>query len=490
MVKAIVIGSGIAGLASAIRLRRMGFDVLVFEANSHPGGKMASFSESGYEFDMGPSLFTLPDLVIDLFRLCEEDPKPYFQYQQEEISCHYFWDKPEPFRAPANVKEFAKAASAFFSEPENAIHSYLKKSGLKYDKTGPLFLERSLHRSGTYLNSQTLEALSVIPQLDLFSTLHEVNSKSFKNRKLVQLFDRYATYNGSSPYQTPGIMSMIPHLEIGEGTFYPKGGMKSIPQALYQLAVKQGVDFKFDTKVDHIVHDEKTVSGVQVGDDFHEAVVVVSNMDVFSCYDTLLENAKKPEKTLQQERSSSGIIFFWGMDHSFPQLHLHNIFFSSDYHREFDLIFNRNAVPDDPTIYVNITSKIDSHHAPEGGENWFVMINAPGNTSQDWDLEVSQARDAILSRLSKVLQVDVKSKIVTENYLDPRKIERNTLSHQGSLYGTSSNSKYAAFYRHSNRSAQFKNLFFCGGSVHPGGGIPLCLRSAEIATQWIQSELA
>lgn len=488
MGKAIIVGSGIAGLAGAIRLRNAGYEVAVYEANSSAGGKITSFSEKGYHFDMGPSLFTMPELVVALFRLCNVDPGKHFSYMQKDTACHYFWNENTPFKAPANVKSFSQQASTYFSEPEKTIRDYLRRSAYKYNKTEPLFLEKSLHRVSTYLNSQTLEAIGSIPKLDIFSTLHEVNSRTFENRKLVQLFDRFATYNGSSPYQTPGIMSMIPHLEVGKGTYYPSGGMRSIPEALYQLAKHCGVQFHFNSFVDEIIHHEKAVTGIRIGEEHIHADVVVSNMDVFSCYRTLLKSAKQPKKVLKQERSSSGIIFYWGIQRQFPELDLHNIFFSGDYGKEFHELFTLKKVPEDPTIYVNITSKQESHHAPENSENWFVMVNAPGNTGQDWEVEIKLVKEKIIKRLSTVLGVDIAPLIEYENFIDPRKIEQNTHSHQGSLYGTSSNSRNAAFNRHPNRSQQFKNLFFCGGSVHPGGGIPLCLKSAEITVDWITSE--
>jgi phytoene dehydrogenase-like protein len=179
------------------------------------------------------------------------------------------------------------------------------------------------------------------------------------------------------------------------------------------------------------------------------------------------------------------LIFYWGVKKEFPELDLHNILFSEDYKKEFDEIFNLKKAPTDPTVYINISSKDEKADAPAGCENWFVMINVPGNQGQNWDEEISKARKAIVQRINQALNTDIESLIETESILDPRSIESKTQSFQGSLYGAASNNRNAAFLRHPNFSNQLKNLYFCGGSVHPGGGIPLALLSGKITAEII-----
>ena len=210
-------------------------------------------------------------------------------------------------------------------------------------------------------------------------------------------------------------------------------------------------------------------------------------MDIFSTYKRLLPGSKHPQKILEQERSSSALIFYWGIKGKFPELDLHNIFFSEDYQKEFTMLFEDKDLYEDPTVYVNITSKEDSNDAPEGCENWFVMVNAPGNFGQDWEKLKVQAKKNILLKLNRILDRNIEELIDFETVLEPITIEEKTSSHRGSLYGTSSNSKFAAFLRHANFSSDYKGLYFCGGSVHPGGGIPLCLLSAKIMTDLIPS---
>ncbi|WP_439151730.1 1-hydroxycarotenoid 3,4-desaturase CrtD [Winogradskyella sp.] len=482
----VIVGSGIAGLATSIRLRTQGHHVSVYEANAHPGGKLTAFSKQGYRFDMGPSLFTMPQYVEELFDLANKPVSNYFEYKKKDVVCNYFYEDGTQFSALADINRFAEQASKTFSVKESVLLEYLEKSKRKYDLTSSLFLEKSLHKTSTYLSKDTLKALFNVGSLDINTTLDKYNSNVFKDHRLVQFYNRFATYNGSSPFQTPGIMSMIPHLEQYYGTYFPKGGMHSITESLFQLAKDIGVDFYFNKKVDEIVTDHKKVTGVRIGKDIVNADIVVSNSDVVPTYRRLLSKHKAPENILQQPRSSSALIFYWGIKKEFPELDLHNIFFSKDYETEFDYIFNKKDVHSDPTVYINITSKDEPDDAPEGCENWFVMINVPSNTGQDWDKIIEDARKHIKTKLSRLLNTKIDSLIEYESILDPRSIESKTQSYQGALYGASSNNKFAAFLRHPNFKNSIKSLYFCGGSVHPGGGIPLCLLSGKIVSELIE----
>ncbi|MGC6533624.1 MAG: 1-hydroxycarotenoid 3,4-desaturase CrtD [Flavobacteriales bacterium] len=481
--KAIVIGSGIAGLATAVRLRAKGYHVEVFEANAYTGGKLTAFELGSYRFDAGPSLFTLPDLVDHLFEALGEDPRSAFNYHRHETSCRYFWPDGAQLTGHADRDAFVEEAARVLGESAEDLHAYLNRSEEAFNLTRTIFLESSLHKPLQLPRKDVFRAIGRMHKLSLTKTLHQVNAKTFHNPKTHQLFDRYATYNGSSPYKTPGIMRLIPHLELGLGTYLPMGGMHEISQSVTRLAERHGVRIHLESPVERIVVNDGQATGIASQGIFHTADVVVSSMDVVPTYRKLLADQTAPERTLSQERSSSALIFYWGIRKEFPELDLHNILFSRDYAREFRQIFDEHVVPDDPTVYINITSKLESMDAPQGSENWFVMINVPGDTGQDWDTLIPKARKAVLERISAALRTNIEPLIEVEDVLEPRTIASRTGSHQGSLYGASSNAAMAAFLRHPNFSRKLDNLYFCGGSVHPGGGIPLCLLSAKIVDQ-------
>ncbi len=486
--KAIIIGSGIGGMAAAIRLAVQGFTVTVYEKNDQPGGKLSAFKKDGYSFDAGPSLFTQPQNIEELFLLAQEPINDYFTWQPVPVACKYFYENGKIVQAHTNANKFAQELKEQLNESPETVKAYLTQSEKLYNNIGTLFLNNSLQKTNTWVNKKIVSALKTFRFGYLFKSLNQHNNKHFSSPEAVQLFNRFATYNGSNPYKAPSMLSVIPHLEQNQGTFYPNGGMISITNALYKLAIKKGVQFYFDMPVQQITHHKKLVNGVVVNNEKVMADVVVSNADVYFTYKNLLGNMYKAKKVLKQERSSSALIFYWGINKSFSQLQLHNIFFSKDYKKEFDNIFVHKQLTGDPTVYINITSKIESSQCPDGKENWFVMVNAPANTGQNWEQLKIAARNNVISKLSRMLGENIEGLIETEHTLDPIMIEAKTDSYMGSLYGTSSNSVLAAFFRHANFTNAIKGLYFCGGSVHPGGGIPLCLKSAKIVSELIAND--
>ncbi len=474
-----IIGAGIAGIASAIRMAVKGHSVSIFEANSYAGGKLSDFRLSDFRFDAGPSLFTMPMYVEDLFRLAGKNPKDYFEYERLPIVCNYFWDDGTSLSAYADANRFGKEIEEKLGHSAKGLHKLLDNSKRKYEISGQIFLEKSLHKTQTWLKPQVAKAMLLAPTMDLFSTMNDVNKRYLKHPKLVQLFNRFATYNGSNPYKAPGILSIIPHFEHHFGAYIPKGGMVSITNSLVRLAKELGVEFNFNQKVEEIVVENKRAIGLKINDSTHHFDRIISNMDVFFTYRKLLPKQAHPERTLAQEKSTSALIFYWGINRKFPELNLHNILFSNDYEKEFDFL-SAGKIIDDPTVYINITSKYCPEDAPSTGENWFTMINVPYDSGQNWDELIAKARNNIIQKINRVLKINLDEHIVCEERLHPLTIQSKTSSHLGSLYGTSSNNRMAAFMRHPNFTNKIKGLYFCGGSVHPGGGIPLCLLSAKI----------
>ncbi|MGV3509108.1 MAG: 1-hydroxycarotenoid 3,4-desaturase CrtD [Sphingobacteriaceae bacterium] len=487
MKNAIIIGAGIAGIASAIRLAVKGYDVKVYEANSYPGGKLSELEINGFRFDAGPSLFTMPAYVDELFTLAGKHPKDYFKYQKLDLICNYFYEDGTRIYAWADPEKFANEINAKTSDSADAVNRFLAKSKKIYSITNHVFLEKSLHKLKTYLSIDTLKSLLQIGEIDSMRSMNAANQSFFHDSKTVQLFNRYATYNGSNPFQAPATLNVIPHLEYHYGAFFPKGGMYSITKSLVKLAEDVGVKFFCNSVVEEIVVEKNKTIGVKVDGSQVNASTVISNMDIWFTYRKLLPQFKAPERTLKQERSSSALIFYWGIKEEFPELDLHNIFFSANYQEEFNSIWNEQNIYSDPTVYVNIGSKYKVDDAPAGCENWFVMINVPANTGQNWDTMIAEAKANILKKLSRLLGKDIEPLIVYESVLDPRTIESKTSSYQGSLYGTSSNNMFAAFLRHPNFSSKIKGLYFAGGSVHPGGGIPLALLSAKIVSDFCET---
>lgn len=482
MNKVAILGAGIGGLAAAVRLAAAGYKVAVYEQHHTYGGKMGEWSQDGYRWDTGPSLFTMPQYVDELLAM-GEDELP-FSYEKLSTICHYFWDDGTRMQITEDTEQVAKAFEEKLGEDPDVIQRFLIDSREKYEITNHVFLEKSLHKIRTYLNWGTIKSIFRLPKVQVFSTMSTVNRNWFKNPKTVQFFNRYATYNGSNPYEAPATLNVIPHYEFGFGAYFPHGGIRSIADSVYQKAVELGVDFHLATPAEQI---DKQPDGTFLVNRDKSYAIVLSNIDVATAARGPLKNLLSAESQ-KYEPSSSALIFYWGMDRIFNELDVHNIFFSEDYKKEFNTIFKKQEIDDDPTVYIHISSKIEKSDAPAGGENWFVMVNAPYDENQNWDRMIAEARKDIIRKLSKNLGVGIEPHIVVEHQLTPQLIMTKTGSHKGALYGSSSNNRMSAFLRQPNFSQDHKGLYFCGGSVHPGGGIPLSLLSAKISTDIIKRD--
>ncbi len=478
-----IIGSGIGGLALSIRLANQGFKVTVFEKNSYPGGKLSELNLDGFRFDKGPSLFTMPTLVDELTNLKESEHK--LEYDKLEVITNYFYSDGTQLKAYANPDKFAEEVHIKLNENKETVLKYLKRNAFYFKTTEDLFLKQSLHQFKNFINFKTLKGILYSPFLGLFSTMNKKNEKTFNNPKTVQLFNRFATYNGSNPYKAPALINMISHLEFNLGAYLPKKGMHQITKHLVKLAEEANVNIKYDSPVEKLeVGTSNKIESIKSNGVVYPFDIVASDVDIHALYNYLLPSSFTPKKIIQQEKSSSAYVFYWGINKEFSALGLHNILFSDDYKKEFDNLFSKQFPTEDPTIYINITSKYCKDDAPVGCENWFVMVNVPHNKSESISYSAA-LRKNVVDKINTMLKTDIEKYIISESSLSPIDIENQTSSFGGSLYGNSSNNKFAAFLRHANFSSSIKNLFLVGGSVHPGGGIPLCLYSAKITSQII-----
>lgn len=482
--KIAVIGSGIGGLATACRLASKGHEVTVLEKNATPGGKISEINMEGYRFDTGPSLFTLPELVDELYSAAGETVPSTFAYKKLEVICKYFYNSGENLIAWSDQQKFTDECVQKLGEDPSNITKYFKNASLIYKITADIFLFNSLHKVKNLLKFSVLKSLLQVQKIRFYKTMHGDNKRNFNSPLLIQLFDRYATYNGSNPYKAPATLNVIAHLENNLGTYFPEEGMYAIVRHIYELALKKEVRFKFNSLVTSIEIKNKKAVGIRVGDKALAFDKVVSDSDINYVINNLMDHPLK-KRFNRLEPSSSALVFYWGVNKEFPELDLHNILFSSDYKEEFNNIFQKKTIDTDPTVYIFISSKMVKSDAPKNCENWFVMVNAPSNSKENWDELIRTTKKNIINKINKRLNTNIEDYIEYEKIASPITIEQNTLSKGGALYGNSSNTMFSTFLRHPNFLKSVKNLYFVGGSVHPGGGIPLCLASAKIVANEI-----
>ena len=492
MKRVAVVGAGLGGLSAAIHLALAGFAVEVFEQAADPGGKAGQRRLGPFRFDTGPSLVTLAPVWDELFAAAGRRREDYLKFTRLDPVAEYFWPTGR-LTAPGTPTGLARAFAEKGWASEATTNAWFHHAQELWDLAGPLFLRHSLHDRRTWIRSATWSTLVHARQLDAGRTLQQAVDLRFDDAHVRQFFDRYATYNGSDPRHLPATFAMIPWVEFGLGAWAADDGIHTIPRAMHRLAAELGVKFRFSTPVKAVVHDRGRVKGVRMQRELVPFDAVVSNADVGPTYRLLATGGelKRRHRIWQEryrrgEKSTSALVFLWGVDTSFEDLGLHNVFFSADSEAEFRSLFAEHRLPADPTAYVNITSKTTPGDAPPGQENWFVMVNAPHDPGPERIVDswaVERIREATLRRIEANLGRVVRSHIVQEAVLTPADFEAATGCPGGSLYGLASHRPLAAFDRHPNRAAGFRGLYLCGGSVHPGGGMPLAVLSGKIAAE-------
>ncbi|MBN1997384.1 phytoene desaturase [candidate division KSB1 bacterium] len=477
-----IIGGGLAGLAGAIYLARNGFKVKLFEKNSKTGGKANEIRLGPYRFDTGPSLLTMPFVLQDLLG----DSLHELGLQPVEPVCRYFFADGSSLDTSSDRKKMLENLYRFSPSSADEYLKFINHSKRIYQRTADVFLFSPIHEIKKLIRLKYLPTLLKFYQIDPFRTVHQSVSAFFTDHRLIQLFDRYATYNGSNPFQAPATLNIIPFVEYELKSCYIKNGMYRLVELLVKLAQNLDVEICTSHSVEKILYNTNGVTGIVANGRHFKSNYVLSNMDVVQTWQRLIDGFDNYQKKLDRlEPSLSGLVFLWGIEGRFDRLKHHNIFFSSNYEKEFREIFAEGIFPSEPTVYIAITSKKDPNHAPENGENWFVLVNMPFiNKNLNMDKAIQQIRIHTISILGRH-GIKIKDKIKMEKILTPNDFDNLYNSNKGSIYGLSSNSKSSAFKRPPNRDRRIKNLYFAGGSTHPGGGIPLVLLSGKIAAQLI-----
>ncbi|MCX6047695.1 MAG: phytoene desaturase family protein [Chloroflexi bacterium] len=485
----IIIGAGIGGLSAAIRLASAGRRVLMLEQNPQVGGKMSQFCAAGFRWDTGPSVITMRHVFAELFAAAGRHIEDYLTLIPVEPLTRYFYQDGTVLDASRNWPTMA--AQIEHIEPRD-IEGYLRflaYAARLHRITGPAFI---------YDQPPSLRSLARVPpwdvlKIDPWLTLNQVIQRHVRSPHLRQLLQRFATYVGADPFQAPATLGVIAHVELTGGVWYPQGGIYAIAIALARLATELGVEIRTNCPVQQIVVKNSQATGVRLTDGRTlDASTVIANVDVTTVYQQLLppEIATTPrrQQLTARETSCSGYVMLLGIEGDHPRLAHHNIFFASDYQREFTDIFQQGIPPNDPTIYVAITSKSDPDHAPPGCENWFVLVNAPAvGANFDWATQEADYRQRIFATLKR-FGFDLQPRLRSQTILTPVDLAERTGAWRGALYGISSNQALNAFRRPHNRSAHVRRLYFVGGTTHPGGGVPMVTLSGKVVAEMVLAD--
>jgi phytoene desaturase len=491
----IVIGAGVGGLSAAIRLAVASRRVLVLERGAVVGGKMFEVREAGFRWDTGPSVITMRPVIADLFNAAGRRLEDYLRLEPIDPLTRYFF----PGGGRIDLRRDLPLTLDQIPSPDvSGYLSYLAEAAYLDRVTSPVFTYGPPPSPASLLRIPPLDALRV-GWLAL-QTMDRRIRRHVRSRELRQIFGRYATYVGSSPFQAPSVLSVIANVELAQGVYYPRGGVYAIARALERLANELGVEIRCGAEATKIScgqtgNGRTTVTGVELANgESITARAIIANLDVSTVYDTLLAPSQSAPNRLPASLkasaadSCSAFVLLLGVEGQHPDLIHHNILFSSDYRREFEQIFRDGQPPDDPTIYIAITSRTDPEHAPAGCENWFVQVNVSAADGRyDWRANETAYRERVLACL-RDRGFDIGGRLRVVQSVTPIEIEAMNGARRGALYGASMNGILSPFLRPANRARGVDGLYFAGGTTHPGGGVPMVMLSGKLAAGMLMED--
>ena len=482
--RVVVVGGGLGGLAVAVRLAAQGARVTICEGAARFGGKMNRWEVDGFRFDTGPSLITMPWVFADTFAAAGARIEDYAEIVAVDPLAEYHFADGTRFRYTSRMPEWLDTIRRIEPRDVEGFWRFLALGSRLFEVSRHAFFDRS---PWTRADMGVLRALRHLPVRHGWGNYHQTVAAHFRSPILQQLFDRYPTYVGSSPYDAPATLAVIPYIEHAFGGWYVRGGLYGIVQGLLALAELLGIALLPSTAVTRIDHAGGRVEAVvTAGGRRIAADSIVVNADA-STVPALLD-AGAPGLA-ERDRSLSGVVMLLALRDTVPALAHHAVYFSGDYPREFGDLFTHRTFPGEPTVYVSAPSRIDRTIVPGGrGETLFVMANAPAIGSAWTTEDTAGAEQRIFGQLARAGFPDVTPLIVARDVWTPGRFERCLGAPGGAIYGTHSHGWRRAFLRPPNRDRRLRGLYYVGGSTHPGGGTPTVLMSARITAGLVEAD--
>jgi phytoene desaturase len=479
--RVVIIGGGIGGLGSASLFARAGYDVTLVEKNPRLGGRANIFEHGGFRFDMGPSWYLAPDLFEHFFESVGEKVSDHLDLARLSPSYRIFFDGGESLDIHSELDRDRATFEQIEPGAGEKLRQYLEHSEQQYNTATKHFLYKNYDSILDFLDRRIMTHGR---RLSAFSSMHSFISRYFRNDRLRQVMEYTMVFLGSSPYQAPALYSLMSHMDFNQGVFYPKGGFYELIKALAKIAERNGARLMTNTPVKKIEVEDGAATSVTLADGTSiPAEIVISNADMWFTETRMLD---RRWQTLTEKYWSkrvmapSALIIYLGVDAKLPSLSHHNLLFSKDWRANFEEIYTRPRLPEEPSLYVCAPSVTDPSVAPDGKENLFVLVPIAAGLDLADGMKEAFA-DRVITRIEEQMRLPgLREKICYRSIYTVDNFAADYNSYRGSALGLAHTLGQTAVFRPNNRSKKVRNLFYVGAGTNPGIGTQICLISAEL----------
>ncbi|MDD4922386.1 MAG: phytoene desaturase family protein [Bacteroidales bacterium] len=487
---AIIIGAGVGGIATAIQLARNGYQVKVYEKNTLPGGRCGKIIRDGHTFDLGATIFLMPSIYRNAFDALGLTLEDSLTLKPMPVIYKIFYPDGEVFNFTTDKAEMRSQLERLEPGCYTKFQSYISTGYALFEMGISKMLGRNFYSLFEFVN---LKNAGLLFKLKTHLKHMTYVKKFFKDPHLKLAFTFQNIYVGQNPYKAPALFSMLPAAELTEGSFAPVGGMYSVVEKLISTATALGVDFHYNEPVAKIATDKTRARSIILEDGKEiPADIIVANADLPYVYRELLPDKMKSARIERLKFSCSAITFHWGLDKVYPQLGDHSVFVSKQYRESLEKIFDENAMADEPCFYVHAPVGSDPSAAPEKQDSISIIVpvgHIHPKKELDWDQLKEKARTYVIERLKKEGMEDIEEHIKFEISFNPQTWESALNISRGSVFGSVNHDIFQmGYFRPHNRHSRYKNLYFVGGSTHPGNAVPLVLLSSKLTTERILKE--
>jgi len=487
---AVIIGAGVGGISTAIFLAKSGYQVKIFEKNSTSGGRCGQIIRDGHRFDLGATIFLMPETYRQVFKSLGIEFDECFQVLPLPVIYKIYFDNGEVIEYSTETVKMETQLESIEKGSFKNFQSYITKGYKLFQLSMNHLLGRNFYSLFQFVNLKNIILLFRIKTHIRHMTYVK---RFFKHEHLQMAFTFQNIYVGQDPYKAPALFSMLPAAELTEGSLFIKGGMYGIVEKLMQMAKELGVEFYFNKPVTKIVIKNDKASGIILNDGTEIlSDIIVANADLPYVFRELLPDKKISTRLDRLKYSCSAMVFHWGLSKVYSQLGHHSVFLSDQYRDNLDMIFKYKSISEEPSFYIHAPVRSDPTAAPANQDTLSVIVpvgHIDEKFDQDWNKLKEMVRSGVINRLKKAGLTDIEENIKFEICYLPNTWKNVYNLTKGSVFGSVNHSvMQMGYFRPHNKHDRYKNLYFVGGSTHPGNGIPLVLLSSKLTSERILKE--